>query len=80
MAMGWMILQLVASSGDRNYANPDNLTWSSSKFGVVYITYMNADGTVKSTVTIDKDTTNGPGSSAAHSYGRANSKHWRYRR
>ncbi len=60
-----------ASSGDRNYANPDNLTWSASKYGAVYITYMNSDGSVKSTVTIDKDTANGPGSSAAHSYGRA---------
>ena len=39
--------------------------------GAVYIMYLNSDGSVKSTVTIDKDTTNGPGSGAGHGYGQA---------
>ena len=68
---GAMDLAIGASSGDRWYTSPDTNPWSTSKYGAVYITYMNTDGTIKSTVTIDKDTANGPGSSAAHSYGKS---------
>ena len=60
---GVIDLAIGAAEGDRWYGNPASDTyWSHDKDGVVYITYMNNDGSIKSTVEIDKDTSNGPGS------------------
>ena len=69
---GAMDLAIGAAEGDRWYGNPaSDIYWSHDKDGVVYITYMNTDGSIKSTVEIDKDTTNGPGSGADSSYGKS---------
>ena len=44
-------------------------TGSITPYGAVFIWFMNADGSIKSSVTIDRDTTNGPGSAAMNGYG-----------
>ena len=56
-----------ATMGDKAWSG--NWPASSTPYGAVFIWFMNADGSIKSTVTIDRDTANGPGSSAMNGYG-----------
>ena len=68
---GVVDLAVGAAASDKGYYAADTSFWATERNGAVYIMYMNADNTVKSTVTIDKDTTNVPSSTATASYGRA---------
>ena len=68
---GVMDLAVGAAASDKGYYSQDTSFWDTNRKGAVYIMYMNTDGTIKSTVTIDKDTTNVPSSTGTASYGRA---------
>ena len=64
-------LAVGAAGGDKAYGSAGVWHWYNNRDGAVYILYMNADGSVKSTATIDKDTTNVPSSTETESYGKS---------
>ena len=62
MVMELWIWQWVLQRVIKGITGQDTSFWDTNRKGAVYIMYMNTDGTIKSTVTIDKDTTNVPSS------------------
>ena len=73
---GVMDLAVGATQGDMLYGSADmdnGNGWYTDRDGAVYIMFMETDGTVKSTVTIDEDTTNGPSfvDSSSRGYGKS---------